>query len=155
MFGRCWKCRKPHPERSEKSEEWPLGKSIFLTEGNPGGSTEKKHIFPREHPGDRCSATKSSQQSTSNRHKHGSGRQQGLLPPGHRTHNTVNSTARTWSSHRRRYCYKHLHTHSLGNIAVGVFRKLNENSSSVTTTTTTCLQGQPGWLTPARQNGQK
>lgn len=103
---------------------------ISLTDGNPRSSTDKKPILPRKHPWNCSSATKFSQQSPGSRHK-GWGRQQALLPPGHQTRNTVNSTFLTWSSHRRTCCYMHLHTHSLGNIAVGTFKKLTEGHSSI------------------------
>lgn len=119
---------------------------ISLTDGNPRSSTDKKPILPRKHPWNCSSATKFSQQSPGSRHK-GSGRQQALLPPGHQTRNTVNSTFLTWSSHRHTCCYMHLHTHSLGNIAVGTFKKLTEEHSPIVMNAT-CFTTGPGWLKP-------
>lgn len=105
-------------ERAQSSEERP-GNSDSSAEGNLSGSTEKTHIFPREHPWNCSSPIKSSQQSAGKTW----GRQQGTLPPGRQTRSTVSSTVLTWSAHRHMCCYKHLHTHSLGNIAVGIFKK--------------------------------
>lgn len=117
--------------KDHREAQYGLVDSMFFTEGSLNGSTDKKPIFPREHPWTCSSATKSSQQSTGTKHK-GVGEVGTFLPPGRQTHNTVNSTVLTWSSHRHRCYCKHLHRHSLGSIAAGRFKELNENSSSNT-----------------------